>query len=540
MEAEEFVERQRNEFVRRIEQDAKLRHARHRLKERPMMIRAEERMIVGLNMWNLLEEVEQRGIRKSHVLGKSKETFSTKHLPRYALRPEIDLDRLRHRARDLIKTASKYVEIARIAAGLAGIDPDEAELRVLEGTHYLRDLPDTVFEEDQQQRAQHLEVMLAHIAERVTARHGLAPLVKRMDDRRWSLRDGCRDAPMVVAPLASSERGFGTGPIRARHLPSDDDIEVADWLARYPQLHLGFVKAPFKGFREIGYVVGSATFVQDGSTRHRLEFRPLPVRLVTVHRIDLVLRSKPAGNGLQPVISDTVTTWIKPLERLIWADGDGNELAAIEVHETLGELHGAVDRPHFSGAEPRFGFGRRVKEEQRTTPEGSWSTDLVLLSDDSGQPLDGGDIDRMSLDPGFLGLVSPEVRSVCYPLGDGETGWLLDQPRAYRSFAAHPCVFGHWTDERKEGTPYLKHPLNALDALDEPILEPVTGPTGSLSAFIEYWLAGRLRGAWTLEQAFDNEATAFVRRIATTEAEAQTALMRAVYAVNGEGQVGRP
>jgi hypothetical protein len=543
MESAGFIAKQRDAFVRAKERAALLDHARSRLNDRPMIRTDAERRTIAHNIWDLLEEIEKgpRGITKARVMQAAKGSTredSTKHLPRYALRPDPAGEA--RRAQTLTKNAKKYLEIARAAARLAGLDPDDVELRVLEGTHYLSDPPTDVVEHDQGQRALRLELLLQDVAERVIQKCDLAQLIARMDERNWELRDGSRSAPMIVGTRPTK----GLWPLYESPASRGQPALPDDWLARYPRLHLGYVKVPGKAASRMGWAYGQVTFTDEDGIATVRELQLLRVQCVPVLRVDLVLgRSRFAGQS-RVAITATWTVWIKPFEPILCRSRDGDEFELVSLGETLGELPGHALVPPFPGDEQErwLGHAWSVESEGLDWGAGVWRSDLVLLSDKSGFLWDA------EITEAQIGKVeAPILRSggawaVPYVLGLATSAPILDEPRCYRHFDPHPNALGFWTDERADGTSYRDHPLVANGERLPPhfleparFLEPVNAPEGSLYAFIERWLRGELKGQPRLEDALEAEARAFVERMRATEAHARNVTLRAMY---GDGASG--
>jgi hypothetical protein len=181
------------------------------------------------------------------------------------------------------------VKFTRVAAQLGGLDPDDVELRILEGTYYLSDAPTDVVEHDQVQRALTLELLLQDVAERVIQKYDVAQLVARMDERKWELRDGSRLAPMIVGTRSTK----GLWPLDEGPASRGQQVLPDDWLARYPRLHLGYVKVPGKAATRMGWAHGRVTFTDEDGMATVRELQLLRVQRVPVLRVDLGHLRKP-------------------------------------------------------------------------------------------------------------------------------------------------------------------------------------------------------------------------------------------------------
>lgn len=96
---------------------------------------------VATNLWDLLEELETgHGMTKARFLalaGKSRGLDSTKHLPRYTLRPNLSEEALAKSKRNLSRKRSTYLHFAEKAAEALRRDPSEVLLGLLAGTSIL-------------------------------------------------------------------------------------------------------------------------------------------------------------------------------------------------------------------------------------------------------------------------------------------------------------------------------------------------------------------------------------------------------------------
>ncbi len=536
IEAGGTLDEQRAAFEEGIRRRARIRHAEARMKERPRMHRFEERRRVGENLWALLEEIEQgeRGVSKARVLqaaGKADQIDSTKHLPRYALRPSDDPAVLEGRGRFLLKTAAKFVAIARVAADLGGIDPDIAALRILDGTFYTQDPPEAAVDDHRARRAETLAAMLADIAIRLCEKHSVANAMRRMEQAGWVPRTpGDPTSPMQVDPALIGRqlcpyRTYAGGrpipPPPPRPLPSAQ-------IERYPHLHIGYVSAEQRRDKVYGRVAGRFQFEEADGTRFETEFGMFDVCCRPVYRVDLIFvpSGDDMGAGLVWAVRDV--TWVKPTERLTRTAPSGAELW-IGQEETLGEL-----AAHIS---PREGRGLIAPEHgipldasHLAWADGTWHGSLMLLTDEAGRVT--SDLHPLSqtgwTDLGSIKVCEP-ARCDVTSLGSWPQLTRFDQPVLHRHFEPDPRIAYLWTDERPGGMSYADHPLAVDPVRTAPALEAVEAPEGSLSARLERWLQGALANRGTLEADFEEAVVAFMARVEATASGARGRLAAAVY-----------
>lgn len=116
------------------------------IRARPMMKRASERLLVGENMWRILQRLEDSvGVSKSAVLrearlGRPEE--STKRLPLYAVKVGLDEATRAERGKKLTQHAEKYKKLIEGAGKLSGIPEDELIAELFAGTSYEDGVPE--------------------------------------------------------------------------------------------------------------------------------------------------------------------------------------------------------------------------------------------------------------------------------------------------------------------------------------------------------------------------------------------------------------
>lgn len=534
------LDQQRAAFEKRVRNRALVAHAEARMKERPRMHRAEERRRVAEKLWLLLDEIERgpRGVTKARVLQKAigaKPEDSTKHLPRYALRPSEDPLVSDQRAGYLLKTATKFVRIARVAAELAEMDADEAVLRVLDRTYYTEDPPQEALAEDRNRRAEALRALLADIAARLFSRHPVGAGIERMEQAGWTCRaPGDLTSAMRVDPAllgwGLTGRGLPTVGEPPRP-PYPHDI----WrnVERYPHVHIGYVSGECLWRAEVGRVVGRIVFRHQDGTQFETDVGAIVVRCKPVWRVDLVL----ANTGARPssrwspanlAFAFSTVTWVQPTERLSWTSPTGAEYW-IAKQETLGE----VDRWLTSRDKAGAGGPHRgvlLHTAHQDWGSGSWVGSLKLITDEDGQLVNAPRSVRCDNVTDASGGSNDADRSGGRTvLTAGPTLMFLDGPVLHRHFASNARIAHLWTDERPDGPPYADHLLAADPVPYAETLEPVPAPEGSLSARLERWLQGALANRSTLEADLDAAVVAFLERIRLTEAEARERLTSAVY-----------
>jgi hypothetical protein len=532
-----LVDEQRAAFEERIRRRALIRHAEARMRERPLMRRFEERRRVGENLWALLEEIEHgpRGISKARVLQAAigaDPIDSTKHLARYAIRPSDDPAVAQRRGRYLLKTAVKFVRIARVAADLGGLDPDSAALRILDGTVYTQDAPESAVDEHMDHRADTLAAMLADIAGRLCRKHRVGAGIRRMEEAGWALRaPGDLNSPMQVdpaligsalVPATVNAGGVPSAPPFPRYLP---------WaqIERYPHLHLGYVSGEKSQLRTFGRVVGKFQFEDAEGDRFETELGIFDVCCWPVFRIDLILVPKSRGSESTLMWALSFVTWVKPTERLTWTGPSGAEYW-IGQDETLGEIATFMAPREATGLiDPDHGIA--LNASRLAWADGSWSGSLMLLTDEEGRVTSDF---RPSLAERQVSLDvikvchAPMLRDVAF-LSPWPNLMLCDQPVLHRHFARDARIAHLWTDERPTGTPYADHPLAEDPVPAAPALDPVEAPEGSLSARLERWLQGTLANRETFEEDLEAAVVAFMARLEATTGAARERLAAAVY-----------
>ncbi|BDG74041.1 hypothetical protein [Roseomonas fluvialis] len=525
MEETGFLDGQRAAFEERIRRRALVRHAEKRMADRPLMRREMERRRVGENLWCLLDEIERgpRGVSKARVLQKAINATpedSTKHLPRYAFRPTGDSGETERRARHLLRTASRFVKVAKAAAELAGIDPDVATLRVLEGSYYTQDPPPAPIEADLVRRTGFMTQMLSDIAARLCRKYPAAAAIRRMETAGWALQaPGDLTSPMKVdLELLGDEL----------NLSQSDTLCVQTWkrIDRYPHVHLGYVSGESVAPAAFGRVAGSLRFQDEDGTEFEAGFDVLEVRCLPVFRVDLVLMPRLPSREPALVFAFIYVTWTKPTSPLTRTSAAGVEYSVGE-EETLGEITTFVSPRTAAGfVDPAHGV--RIKASHLAWHGGAWSGSLMLLTDSDGRVMN----DMRSPAAGRAGLEAIQAcelpRELVW-LSDDPLLVLCDQPVLHRHFAPNPRIAHLWTDDRPNGAPYAEHPLAADPVPTAPMLEPVEAPEGSLSARLERWLAGALANRATLEADLEAAIVAFLARVAATASDARDRLAAAVY-----------
>ncbi len=487
-------------------------------------------------VWALLEEIEQgpRRVTKARVMqaaGKAEPIDSTKHLPRYALRPSDDPTVVERRGRSLLKTAAKFVEIARVAADLGGIDPDSAALRILDGTFYTQDPPEAAVDDHRARRAETLAAMLADIASRLSGKYPVGNAMRRMENAGWVPRTpGDPTSHMQVDPALIGRQLF---PYRTyaggMPLPQLPPQQLAcGQIERYPHLHLGYVSTEQSRNAVFGRVVGKFQFEAEGGTRFETEFGGFDVVCRPVYRVDLILvpSTDDIGAGLVWAVRDF--TWVKPTERLTWTAPSGAELW-IGQEETLGELATHVSPREARGLiAPEHGIP--LNASHLAWADGAWHGSLMLLTDEAGRVT--SDLHPLSqtgrTDLGSINVCEPP-RCHVTSLGSWPRLTRFDQPVLHRHFEPDPRIAYLWTDERPGGMSYADHPLAADPVRAAPALDAVEAPEGSLSARLERWLQGALANRGTLEADLEEAVVAFMARIEATASGARERLAAAVY-----------
>ncbi len=549
------------------------------MKERPLMRRFEERRRVGENLWALLEEIElgPRGISKARVLQAAigaDPIDSTKHLARYAIRPSDDPEVAQRRGRFLLKTAGKFVRIARVAADLGGLDPDSAVLRILDGTVYTQDAPESAVDDHMAQRADNLAAMLADIAGRLCWKHRVGAGMRRMEEAGWGLcAPGDLSSPMqghpaligkpLVPPATAPRRLAPPPPVaqnltafqiaRATHRAPVDPPSVMQpdpaligsqlvappppfprnlpWaqIERYPHVHLGYVSGELSQRRMFGRVVGKFQFDDAEGDRFETELGVFDVCCWPVFRIDLVLAPTSYGSASTLMWALSYVTWVKPIERLSWTTPSGAEYW-IDQNEALGEIATFVSPREATGLiDPDHGIP--LEASHFAWPGGFGNGSLMLLTDEEGRVTN----DFRPPVPGRQ--ASLDAIEVCYPPSQRDVAFvtrtpllsICDQPVLHRHFGPDPRIAHLWTDERPTGTSYADHPLAEDPVPAAPALDPVEAPEGSLSARLERWLQGTLANRGTFEEDLEAAVVAFMARIEATTGAARERLAAAVY-----------
>lgn len=525
MEDSGTLDEQRAEFEARIIRRALVRHAEARMNERPRTRTDAERRRIGENLWRLLDEIEQgpRQIRKAQVLQEAINATpedSTKHLPRYACRPTEDSVEAERRTRHLLKTVKKFVHVAKVAARLAGLDPDEVTLRVLEGSYYTQRVPPGLLEADFARRTDVLAALLSDIAHRLCRKYPVVESIRRMESAGWALRaPGDLKSPMCVDPTLLDERSQPPRP--GAHV-------FVEWahIERYPHLHLGYVSGEKVHPATFGRVAGKFVFQDEDGARFETDFDVFDVRCQPVFRVDLVLLPGMPDKVPELALAFGYATWIKPTTQLKWSSAANIEYF-ISEEDTIGE----IDK--FIHARDGAGFidlshGIPLKATKLSWPSAACSGSLMLITDSDGCV-------NTAIRPPRLGQACLDA---IQPLElSRERVWLApapfllpcDQPILHRHFASTPQIAHLWTDERPDGPPWGNHPLAADPVPAATSLDPIEAPEGSLSARLERWMSGTLDNRPALEEDLESAILTFLARIEATLSEARSRLAAAVY-----------
>lgn len=518
------LEQQREDYEARISRRALVRHAEARMRERPRMHVKAERRQVGENLWHLLEEIEQgpKGITKARVLQKAINATpedSTRHLARYACRPTQDAAEAERRTRYLLKTASRFVRIAKAAATLADLDPDEAVVRVLKGSYYTQDPPPAPIEADIERRTDVISALLSDIALRLCRKYPVAEAIQRMQKAGWVLQaPGDLTSPMRVDPTFLDE---GSMP-----LPPGDTFIERRRLERYPHLHLGYVSGEQVKAEMFGRVVGSLVFQEEDGRRFETGFQVLDVRCQPVFRADLVLMGGIRGMDATVTLALGCATWIKLTSPLTWSSDDDVEYS-IDTDVTIGEIG------KFLPARDDAGFidpnhGAPLEATSLSWPDFASSGSFMLITDSSGR------VDTAIRPPRREGERLDAIQPVEFNremvwLAPGPCLRICDQQILYRHFMSTPRIAHLWTDERPHGATIADHPLAQDPVPWASALDPVEAPEGSLSARLERWLRGELENCGTFEADLEAAIVAFLARIEATTSGARNRLVAAVY-----------
>lgn len=155
----------------------KVREAVRRVKLMPS-----EQERVAENMWRILQDAEDKGVRKAAVLhegGAGGEGDSTKRLARFALDPSLDATAKKARAARLTKGAEKYLRVAEAAGNLARKDRDAYVIDLFSGTRFTApsDAPET------EDLYVELSSMIRFICAGVARKHDLQRIFKLCDER---------------------------------------------------------------------------------------------------------------------------------------------------------------------------------------------------------------------------------------------------------------------------------------------------------------------------------------------------------------------
>jgi hypothetical protein len=272
---------------------------------------------------------------------------STKHLPRYALRPtveaQLDQPELREKLnaklqKQLIQKIEPYKKLARTGAELAGEDPDEALFQLLSGTKYLSE---KVFPQKRDALALEVADALAEglhtIAENFNSREDIVEYFTLTERQRLVPHPRVTKA---LLPRAGASLKPNSLPFRSRQIGLEQPNDPIS-LSRLPRVYVGSTLAADTWLDlAVGFVEGT----DDGIPFH--EQIAFPVRCVPTWDIYIAIGPFGSGGRIVPILSLVARTRVRPAGDYTvdqWSDGphdDDPQLPLLWRWMTIGEFDG--------------------------------------------------------------------------------------------------------------------------------------------------------------------------------------------------------